>query len=310
MRSRKTAHLHERANFRGSLTAELGPGPPFFSPFFDVFSSPLEHISKRKKLLHRPCGARTSLNLPMQAQLFMERNHGDSENDSDGLKISSNDDISEENIVQSGKRRSAVDAKTQVRQLSPDIEDEDDPRACCFKRAAEGFKRPPDIDVDWQLPPLAKRKLREKPKTVTLTLPAKEIPTLLASTSTVTKTSTRHELKLVSTMLVSGGADLNNVSLSKSTIYRQRKSTVTSAATGIREKIKSYAFSDSQHKFFVLHWDGKIIQYINGTTEERLAIALSAPNFIPGQFLAAPVIANGKGQWPTVSMRSPLSTDS
>ena len=230
-----------------------------------------------------------------QAQLFMERNHGDGGNDSDGLKISSNDDISEENIVQSDKRRSAVDAKTKVRQLSPDIEDGDDPRASCFKRAAEGFNRPPDIDVDWQLPPLAKRRLREKPKTVTLTLPAKEIPTLLASTSTVTKTSTRHELKLVSTMLVSGGADLNNVSLSKSTIYRQRKSTVTSAATGIREKIKSYAFSDSKHKFFVLHWDGKIIQYINGTTEERLAIALSAPNFIPGQFLAAPVIANGKG---------------
>ena len=183
--------------------------------------------------------------------------------------------ISAENIVQRGKRRSAADAETKLSRLSPDIED--------------------IIDVDWQLPPLAQRKLRERPKTVTLKLPAKELPTLLASTSTVTKTSTRHELKLVSTLLVSGGADLNNVSLSTSTIYRQRKSTVSSAAVAMKKRIKSYAFSDSENKFFVLHWDGKIIQYIDGSTEDRLAIALSAPNFIPGQFLASPAIADGKG---------------
>ena len=61
VRSRKTAPLRERADFRGSLTAELGPWPPFFSPFSGVFSSPLEHISTRKKLLHRPWSKGTSL---------------------------------------------------------------------------------------------------------------------------------------------------------------------------------------------------------------------------------------------------------
>ena len=34
---------------------------PIFFSFFGVFSSPLEHISTKKKLLHRPCDARTSL---------------------------------------------------------------------------------------------------------------------------------------------------------------------------------------------------------------------------------------------------------
>ena len=139
--------------------------------------------------------------------------------------------ISAENIIQKVKRRSAAYAETEMSRLSPDIED--------------------NMDVDWQLPPLAQRKLRERPKTVTLKLPAKEIPTLLASTSTVTKTSTRHELKLVSTLLVTGGADLNDVSLSTSTIYRQRKSKVSSAAVAMKKRIKSYAFSTSENKFFV-----------------------------------------------------------
>ena len=67
VRSRKTAPLRERADFRGSLTAELGPWPPFFSPFSGVFSSPLEHISTRKKLLHRPWSKGTSLTLLFQA---------------------------------------------------------------------------------------------------------------------------------------------------------------------------------------------------------------------------------------------------
>ena len=142
---------------------------------------------------------------------------------------------------------------------------------------------------------MAKRKLRQRPKSITLTLPAQQLPTILARTSTVTKTSARHELKIVSTLLQAGDADINNVSLSKSTIHRQRKSTITSDAAKMRERLKKFEFSEEQTKFLVLHWDGKIIQYITGDTEERLAIAVSAPNFIPGQFIASPAMADGKG---------------
>ena len=35
-----------------------------------------------------------------------------------------------------------------------------------------------------------------------------------------------------------------------------------------------------------------MVQYITGDTEDRLAIAVSAPNFIPGQFIASPAMAD------------------
>ena len=48
--------------------------------------------------------------------------------------------------------------------------------------------------------------------------------------------------------------------------------------------------------FLVLHWDGKIIQLLSGQTEDRLSIAVSSPNTIPGQFIASPTIADGTGE--------------
>ena len=52
-----------------------------------------------------------------------------------------------------------------------------------------------------------------------LTLPSRQIPQLLAGVSTVTKTSARNELKLVSTLLKVGGVDINDTNLKgKSTL--------------------------------------------------------------------------------------------
>ena len=66
---------------------------------------------------------------------------------------------------------------------------------------------------------------------MTLHLPSRSIPTVLAATSTTTKTSNRNELKLVSTLFKAGGADLNKATLSVSTIYRQRKQKIKIDAT-------------------------------------------------------------------------------
>ena len=47
----------------------------------------------------------------------------------------------------------------------------------------------------------------------------------------------------------------------------------------------------------VLHWDGKIIKLLSGQKEDRrLAIAISAPNKIPGQLLASPIIPRWSGK--------------
>ena len=116
----------------------------------------------------------------------------------------------------------------------------------------------------------------------------------MACASTVTKTSTRDELKLTATLLKAGGVELKDVTLSQPSIFRQRKSKVASKATEIKEKIKMFT-KNNEGMFLVCHWDGKIIKLITGKKEERLAIALSCPNEVPGQFLASPVVSDGKG---------------
>ena len=194
--------------------------------------------------------------------------------------------VSEENIISKRRRSSSEAADTMLFPAIAAVNDGED-EGSTSSQSQE--------DEDWMLPTLAERKLRQRPENITLTLPAKNLPSVLARTSTMTKTSIRHELETVSTLVTAGDGNIDDCSLSKSTIQRQRKSTITSDATKMRERIKSYAVSTDDKKFLVLHWDGKIIQYITGEKEERLAIAVSSPNYIPGQFLASPAIADGTG---------------
>ena len=252
--------------FKGQL---VYPQSSFMSPNKDAVLA-----SKSRKRAERK----------LQAQAYAERNQDES-NDNTSHTITKNTvshsrtDISVENEIPKGQRNSAERAKFILSNSAKDNVTDSEGQA----------------DDDWELPVRAKRKLKERPKTITLTLPAKEIPSLLANTSTTTKTSARHELKLVSTLLKVGGADINSASLSVSTIHRQRKSSVMVNAAVIRERIKTYGSVDKENGFLVIHWDGKIIQYITGETEERLAIAVSSPHVVPGQFLASPAIANGQG---------------
>ena len=135
--------------------------------------------------------------------------------------------------------------------------------------------------------------LKKKTETITLNLPSKCTPTNLAGTCPTTKTSSRNEVRIVSTLFKAGGADMNEASLSVSTIRRQRKAAVQSHAKELRSTFA--AFKQFQDTFLVLHWDGKIIQLMDGKTEDRLAIAVSSFCNLSGQFIASPAIAEGTG---------------
>ena len=74
-------------------------------------------------------------------------------------------------------------------------------------------------------------------------------------------------------------------------IYRQRKHAITETADTIRKRIRK-----STDEFLVVHVDGKIIQLISGTVQDRLAICISIPNQTSGQFLASPELARGTGE--------------
>ena len=109
----------------------------------------------------------------------------------------------------------------------------------------------------------AKRRLQQQPDTITLTLPAQKLPSVFAKTSVVTKNSGRQELKILSTLIKEGGGDINDTSLSLSTIQRQPRSEISRNANDICENVKAYAGSETDNDFVVLHFDGKIIQYIS-----------------------------------------------
>ena len=197
---------------------------------------------------------------------------------------SSKFDVSEENIIPRIPRPSAASAKQKNNILFED-----------HQTTITSEDQSDREETEWELPPREKRRLRARPETITLTLPAKQLPVVLAKTSVVTKTSLPHELKIMSTFVKAGGGDINDTSLSISTIWRQRRSEVTASAIDIRNNVKKYALSVTDHDFVVLHFDGKIIQYISGECDDRLAICISVPNYISGQFLASPAIPRGTG---------------
>ena len=218
-----------------------------------------------------------------KASIYKEKNQGehscttDLSNQTISKTTFSKSSISEENVIEKTKRQctsrtivTQVDSSDDDTQLIQDTSDD-----------------------EWELPLRKKREIARKPVDVTLTLPAKSIPTVLAATCTTTRTSSRNEMKLVSTLLKAGGADLNNVSLSVSTIKRQRRRKIELEANVIRDSFSS--FKDFTDTFLVLHFDGKIIMLMDKKTEDRLAIAVSSPGNLSGQFIASPAISNGTG---------------
>jgi hypothetical protein len=139
------------------------------------------------------------------------------------------------------------------------------------------------------------REQQRKPESVTITLDAKKIPTLLAKCSVVNRISLRLEIKIIATALKAGGANMNDISLSKSTIHRQRVQAVKTNSKEFKDNFKC-----PEH--VIVHWDGKIVQVMSGLTEDRVAIVISSTDGLSGQFLASPAIPSGTGRAQAVAV--------
>jgi hypothetical protein len=147
-----------------------------------------------------------------------------------------------------------------------------------------------DSDPDWTLTLRLLREQTQKPESITLTLPAKSIPSLLAKCTVVNRISLRLELKVIASLLKAGGANILDTSLSKSTVHRQRVQEVKKMVKDLKDNFKV-------PEDVTIHWDGKIIQVMSGLTEDRIAVVISsAGGDISGQFLASPAIPSGTGR--------------
>ncbi len=79
-----------------------------------------------------------------------------------------------------------------------------------------------------------------------------------------------------------------DMTLSTTSVHCQRTDAISSAAKEIKSQFKC-------PDYLVIHFDGKIIQFRNGLTEDHLAIIFSSPNHFDSMFAASPVIPDGSG---------------
>ena len=131
---------------------------------------------------------------------------------------------------------------------------------------------------------------RVKKDSVTLTFPAN-----LSKHPVISLTADR--LQLTDTdlyqTLVAGGAKSEALSLSKSTVRRNRLKNRETSAKKIIEETSQKAAS----MILTLHWDGKIMTDLNHEVEDRLAILISGyPHFQEGKIITVADISNGKGR--------------
>ena len=92
------------------------------------------------------------------------------------------------------------------------------------------------------------------------------------------------------------GVPLDDITASISSIKRSRKVAVESKSAEVQSKFQALAMD----KFKVVHWDGKLIEFLardgGGVYEDANAVVLSSPLGFKPTFIAAPSVRRGTGQ--------------
>ena len=82
--------------------------------------------------------------------------------------------------------------------------------------------------------------------------------------------SIRAQLQVTSALIVNSGGSINDVPLSVGSIYRHRLQAREQVATQLFNK-----WQETKPKHPVLHCDSKLIEYLSGDKEERIAVCIS-----------------------------------
>lgn len=129
------------------------------------------------------------------------------------------------------------------------------------------------------------------PSVITIDLPTRSILKDISQTSDRCNVSIRGQVAMASALIRSGGGNLLDVSLSKSTGHRHRKKQREEKAREIFEE-----WMANKPKFVVVHWDSKMITKLNGQMNERVAILVSGkPHLEAPKLLGVPIISDSTG---------------
>lgn len=118
-----------------------------------------------------------------------------------------------------------------------------------------------------------KKKIRSKDMSLRL-----DKDTLLKASlsADVNGLSVRKQLRYTAALLSAGGADIDRMSLSKSTIHRDKQTARNEKAFEIKNNYEELLMSDEG--YWVVHWDGKTLKQTThaGHTKSVLAVVLNA----------------------------------
>ena len=118
-------------------------------------------------------------------------------------------------------------------------------------------------------PPASKQRKREL--TVSLQVSTKTMTMENTPAADRIRLSIRDQVIAQSCLINNGGGSLDDFTLSIGSVWRQR----TKARRILSENIKKDWIAKEKPKYPVLHWDSKLIDFLSGTKEERVAILIS-----------------------------------
>ena len=146
-------------------------------------------------------------------------------------------------------------------------------------------------DADY-IPPRRVRKPKKLDK-VMLELPTKDLMKMTADLCARIKLSDREATSLYAKIVLSGGGDLNQFVISKSTTQRHRILSEKKAEEKLSLKFQDIS---REHPYGILHWDGKKVDFESGASEEHLVICYQhVGSDKQPQFIGAPQTPNGTG---------------
>ena len=128
-----------------------------------------------------------------------------------------------------------------------------------------------DSDPDTTLSEWNTRKLNQKPDKITLQIPRKGLAKALSPGAARMKLSKRQTFAFTCDLIRLGEGKVSDFSLSSSGVYYQRKQ-----AEGLGSKLLSKFLDNPNVRYLIIHWDGKIVKYMDGLTEDRIVLVLQA----------------------------------
>ena len=120
-----------------------------------------------------------------------------------------------------------------------------------------------------------------------------------AELATRLKLSTTQHLAMVTKVVKSGKGKIKGNIFSRTTTWRHKKQKQKEIAT----KIKS---TYNPPRYAISHHDTKMISYITGRTDERLALCVSGDDIKKPKFIGAPRVPDGTGQSMCASIKATL----